>query len=488
MSTGGCALQLLGIDKRFGTTVALDNAAIAVQSGTLHMLLGENGAGKTTLLHVAVGNVRPDSGTIILNGQSVRWRSRSDALAAGLSAVYQHFSLVPAMTVAENVALSALSLTARYTARTAADEVRRICDASGLNVNPETVVGDLPVAAQQRVEIIKAIARDAPVLMLDEPTAVLSPPEATDLYRWLRQFVASGRTVLVITHKIREALHHGDAVTVLRHGRTVLSAAMNTVDEQVVLAAILGETLNQDASAKIGNRGRPLRSDPAAVIQLRDVTVVDASGAMRLAPLSITVHAGEIVGVAGVDGAGQHELLRVLSGRQDPSSGTVSLPQAVGYVPEDRLRDAIVPELSLVENLAIRGAGARSGLIDWNVMAAATHLAMATFDVRGANTSASADSLSGGNQQKFVLARELADSPTALVAENPTRGLDVRAAADVLDRIRAARDAGAAVVLYSSDLDELLSVADRILVCYAGTVHESSLDADAIGAAMVGAR
>ena len=488
MSAGGCALELLGIDKRFGTTVALDNAAIAVQSGTLHMLLGENGAGKTTLLHVAAGNVRPDSGTIILNGQSVRWRSRADALAAGLSAVYQHFSLVPAMTVAENVALSARRLTARYTARTAAEDVRRICEASGLHVNPETVVSDLPVAAQQRVEIIKAIARDAPVLMLDEPTAVLSPSEAADLYLWLRRFVASGRTVLVITHKIREALQHGDAITVLRDGRTVLSAAMNTVDEPVVLAAILGETPGHAAAPKIGDHRHPLRSDPAAVIQLRDVTVVDASGAVRLAPLSISVHAGEIVGVAGVDGAGQRELLRVLAGRQDPSSGSVRLPQIVGYVPEDRLRDAIIPELSLVENLAVRGAGARTGIIDWNAMATATHLAMETFDVRGAHASASAGNLSGGNQQKFVLARELADSPTALVAENPTRGLDVRAAVDVLDRIRAARDAGAAVVLYSSDLDELVSISDRVFVCYAGTVRESSLDADAIGTAMVGAR
>ena len=488
MSAGGCALELCGIDKRFGTTIALDNAALGVHAGTLHMLLGENGAGKTTLLHIAAGNIRPDAGTIILDGRTVRWRSRADALAAGLSAVYQHFSLVPAMTVAENVALSGRRLASRYSARTATEQVRRICGASGLNVNPEALVGDLSVAAQQRVEIIKAIARDAPVLMLDEPTSVLSPSEATDLYRWLRHFVASGRTVLVITHKIREALQHGDAITVLRHGRTVLSAEIRNVDEHVVLAAILGEVQDRAAPSITSTHEHPPRADRAAVMLLHDAAVVDDSGALRLAPTSLAIHAGEIVGVAGVDGAGQRELLRVLAGRQNPSSGSVILPQAVAFVPDDRLRDAIVRDLSLVENLAIRGAGARTGVIRWNEMAAATRLAMRTFDVRGANTSATAGSLSGGNQQKFVLARELSGSPAALVAENPTRGLDVRAARDVLGRIRSARDAGTAVVLYSSDLDELVSIADRIFVCHAGTVRESPLDTDAIGIAMVGAQ
>jgi len=448
------------------------------------MLLGENGAGKTTLLHVAAGSVDPDAGTIELNGREVKWRSRRDALTAGLSAVYQHFSLVPAMTVAENVALADSRLTATFSSKAAARKVKRIAVAAGLSVDPSATVSDLPVAAQQRVEIIKAIAHDAPILMLDEPTAVLSPSEALDLFRWLRAFVETGRTVLVITHRIREALVHGDAVTVLRGGRTVLSAAIDRLDENAVLDAILGEP----SEGVLSIRPLPTVTAPSGlpVLSLRDVSVTDMRGTVRLGSTSLSVRGGELVGVAGVDGSGQYELLRLLAGRLLPTSGTVNVPGSVGFVPEDRLRDAVIPQLSLVENLALRDAGLRRGRMRWPSVAAATVDAVDAFDVRGASASTTVGELSGGNQQKFVLARELSNSPIALVAENPTRGLDVRAAHEILKRLRTTRDAGAAVVVYSSDIDELLSIADRVVVCYAGAVRETAHNAESIGRAMVG--
>jgi simple sugar transport system ATP-binding protein len=354
-------------------------------------------------------------------------------------------------------------------------------------VDPYALVADLPVAAQQRVEIVKAIANDAPVLMLDEPTAVLSPLEAAELMRWLRGFVQSGRTVIVITHRIREALQYADAVTVLRSGRTVLAAAMPDTDEHTVLASLLGEApIRQPPDASPGTPSSP--TEPGqAVLVLRDMTVIGESGVRRVAPTSLSVHAGEIVGVAGVDGGGQRELLRVLAGRQAPSAGSVQLPDSIGFVPEDRLRDAIIPGLSLVDNLALRGAGSRHGRLRWPDLSAATRSAIRDFDVLVADQQGAISNLSGGNQQKFVLARELAGSPRALIVENPTRGLDVRASRDILGRLRAIRAAGTAVVVYSSDIEELLSIADRIVVCFAGVVRETALDADVIGRAMVGA-
>ena len=486
MSHGGSALELRGIDKHFGAVSALEGASICVRKGSLHMLLGENGAGKSTLVHIAVGHLQADAGTIELDGQPVRWRSRAEALAAGLSAVHQHFSLVPAMTVAENVALAERRMSTSYSAVAAAEKVRRIARAAGLSVDPSAIVGDLPVAAQQRVEIIKAIAHDAPVLVLDEPTAVLSPLQAADLFRWLRLFVDRGRTVVVITHRIREAMQHGDAITVLRHGRTTLAAPISDVSEQTVLAAILGESSGFGPLA--ARSPQPKRPRSAPLLTLRDASVTADDGTPRLTATSLSIVGGEIVGVAGVDGAGQHELLRLLSGRLAPSSGSIEGPDSIGFVPEDRLRDAIIPELSITENMALHGAGARRGVMRWRDLSSATRSAMTAFDVRGADESMPVGTLSGGNQQKFVLARELANSPTALVAENPTRGLDVRATHEILDRLRAARQAGAAVVVYSADIEELLSIADRIVVCFAGTVRETTLDLDVIGRALVGAQ
>jgi simple sugar transport system ATP-binding protein len=330
------------------------------------------------------------------------------------------------------------------------------------------------------------------MLVLDEPTAVLPPSESTALLRWLRSFADQGNAVVLITHKLGEALSVADDVTVLRHGRTVLAVPAAETTAESLASAMLG-------SAKVGERdGRsPTRrlDAPASprppVIRAERATLVDATGVVRIRFASFVVGAGEIIGIAGVEGAGQRELLRAVAGRLPVASGRLERPDAVGFVPEDRHRDAVLLDRSLVENVALRGAGARRGRIEWNAVGTYTESLMRDFDVRAAGPLTSMRTVSGGNQQKLVLARELAlsgmDPSRAIVVENPTRGLDVRAAAEVHNRLRAARDAGAAVVVYSSDIDELLQLASRVLVVYAGAVREAPVDRDTVGRLMLGA-
>lgn len=483
MSMEHPALDLRAIEKRFGPTVALANASLSARAGTLHMLLGENGAGKTTLLRIASGFLSPDSGSVTLAGRPAAWKSRAHGLRAGIAVVEQHFSLVPAMTVAENVALGSAALMTRYSARGFAERVRRVAEGVGLQTDPGAYVAELPVAAQQRAEIVKALATDASILILDEPTAVLSPAESDELFAWLRRFVASGRTAVVITHRLREAMRHGDALTVLRGGRTVLAAERGTLSEADVVTAILGES---DSVARRHEASATKSVDGPAVAVLDQVTVRDSSGIVRLRDVSLSLRTGQVVGVAGVEGSGQRELLRVLAGRQIPSEGTVRLPVAPAFVPEDRLRDAMIASMSVVENWALRKLGARRGWIPWKSMASAAEKAVSGHSIRVEDVRSRAASMSGGNQQKLVVARELDGAPSLIVAENPTRGLDIRAAAEVLGRLRAARDAGAAVVLHSSDIEDLVGIADRMLVCFSGTVREVACDMESIGAAMLG--
>jgi simple sugar transport system ATP-binding protein len=487
-------LALHDVTRRYGAVTALDAASMAVLPGTVHALLGENGAGKSTLMKIAFGLDRPDAGTIAVDGRAVRWRTPRDAMAAGIGMVQQHFALVAAMTVAENVALGGAG---RYDAAAARERVRAIGARSGLVLDPDARVADLPVGAQQRLEIVKALAREARTLVLDEPTAVLAPAEVDELLGWLRRFRDEGGTVVLIAHKLAEVLRVADAVTVLRRGRTVLAADARDVTAESLAAAMLGERAAASASASSA-APRVLADVPAdvaanvaargaPVLALRDVRVVDERGVVRLRDATLAVHAGEIVGIAAVEGAGQHELLRVLAGRLAPTAGTATIPDAVGFVPEDRHRDGVVLDASLTENLALRDAGTRTGLVPWGRVRRDAAGVMAERDVRAASPDVAMRALSGGNQQKFVLGRELAGAPPALVVENPTRGLDIRATADVLASLRTARDAGTAVVIHSSDLDEVLAVADRVLVCAAGSVREVSMEREVVGRAMLAA-
>jgi simple sugar transport system ATP-binding protein len=474
------ALALEGVTRRFGAVTALDEATLTVRPGTVHALLGENGAGKSTLMRIAFGMLAPDAGTVRVQGTAHRFSSARDAIDAGLGMVHQHFSLVPALTVAENVALGGRG---RFDRAAVASQVRALGVETGLALDPEALVSTLPVSAQQRLEILKALARQARVLILDEPTAVLAPAEARDLLAWVKQWATGDRAVVLITHHLADALAVADDVTVLRRGRTVLERPVRELDEAALVLAMLGEPLREQAAERAGRT-----PGGEVVLALEAATIVDGRGVRRLAPTSCAVRAGEIVGVAAVEGSGQAELLRLLAGRLAPTTGRATVPASVGFVPADRHRDAVVLDMPLVENLALKDAARAPAWMPWPALRAETAEVMTRFDVRAAGAMAPMRSLSGGNQQKFVMARELAGAPLALVVENPTRGLDIRATEDVRARLRAARTAGLAVVMYSEDLDEVLALADRVLVVHAGVVQELAPDRELVGRAMLGAQ
>jgi general nucleoside transport system ATP-binding protein len=404
--------------------------------------------------------------------------------------VHQHFSLVPVMTIAENVALGGRGTLDLARVR---DRLRALSERTGFTLDPNAIVATLSVAAQQRVEIAKALMHDARLLVLDEPTAVLAPAESAELLRWLRAYADAGNAAVLITHKLREALSVADDVTVLRRGRTVLAAGREESTPRSLTAAMIGS----DAESSVAPRppeheatahDKETRGEP--VFRATKITIADEHGVPRIRGASAEVWPGEIVGIAAVDGNGQRELLRALAGRLDPVAGTLERPANVGFVPEDRHRDAVLLDRDIAENVALRGAGARRGVLDWPAVVARTDLLLRAFEVRAEGARAPMRTLSGGNQQRVVLARELAANnaaaPTAVVAENPTRGLDVRATAAVHERLRAAAGTGAAVILYSSDIDEVLLLADRVLVVYDGRVSEAPVERDAVGRAMVG--
>jgi general nucleoside transport system ATP-binding protein len=492
MPSGKPVLALVDIYKRFGAVSALLGATLVVRAGTVQALLGENGAGKTTLMRIAFGMMRPDAGRILVDDHPVAWRSPADAIAAGVGMVHQHFTLVPAMTVAENVELGITARDGRsrwrawsFDRQSAEARVRQLSTAAGLAIDPTALVADLSIAAQQRVETLKALSRNARLLILDEPTAVLAPSEADEFLRWLRSYADRGGAVILITHKLREALLIADEVSVLRRGRAVLATSRSEVDERLLSQAMIG--VEEDRTPTIVPRPPQKASDEQAILVLDDVVAND-SGSRERIHATFTVRAGEIVGVAGVEGGGQHALLRLMAGRIQPTTGRLVRPKDIAFIPEDRHRDGLVLDFTLAENIALRGAGARRGLMPWSSVRRRTAALMADFDVRAPSLLARARLLSGGNQQRLVLARELNERPPLIVAENPTRGLDVRATADVHDRLRAARDTGAAVVLYSSDLDEVLALASRVIAVHAGSAHEVIPSKDEIGRAILGLR
>lgn len=471
-------LQLERVSKRYGDVPALEDVSLSVARGTVHALLGENGAGKTTLMSIAYGLVRPDRGTLTVSGLRRRLRSPVDALDAGVGMVQQHFSLVPAMTVAENVSLG---MRGPYGTTTGRTTVLELAQSTGLAIDPDARVADLSIGGQQRVEILKALARSASVLILDEPTAVLSPQEGRELLQWVRAFCSVGHAAVLITHKLEEARTFADEVTVLRGGRATLSARAPDVSSEQLVRAMLGEDLSFVSGSE------PPRVVGPVLVRADHISLRDARGVVRVRDASFEVRAGEIVGVAGVEGAGQHELLRAAAGRLRPDSGVLTLPQRIGYAPDDRLSEALIPQFDLRQNLALHDANGRRGLMRWKHLEKVALTLLAEFDIRAPHVRLLVKALSGGNQQKFVFARELHDHPHLLVAVNPTRGLDVRASQSLLQRIRQARDAGMAVLMHSSDIDEMLACCDRILVAHAGDLVEVPRDRDQVGRALVGA-
>jgi len=462
------ALDLRGISKRFGSVDALDNVSFTARRGSIHALLGENGAGKTTLMRIAFGMLQRDSGSIAVNGIPVDPRSPADAIAAGIGMVHQQFSLVPQMTVAENVALGSRGrFRPDIVARRIADVGRR----TGLTIDPLRRVMDLGSAERQKLEIIRILAHDADILILDEPTAVLTSQDTGELFTQLRAFAAGGGCIVLITHKLHDALAHADEVTVLRRGRHVLNAVMSDVNRNSLTSAMLG------SAPPVTSRS------PGATPAHREVVAAfngATSGKHNQEPFSFELLAGEVLGVAALD-SGAATVLRMLAQRIRPAAGSISVPSHIGFVPENRVDEALVPAFSLTENFALKAAGSRKGVVDWPAMRAGATSVIQDFDVIAAGVDVPASSLSGGNQQRFVLGRELHDDPPLLVLENPTQGLDVKAAASVHARVRDAAARGTAIVFYSSDLDELVEISDRVMVISSSGAEFSPPDRESIG-------
>jgi ABC-type uncharacterized transport system ATPase subunit len=475
------ALSLIGIRKRYGAVVALDKASLAIQPGTVHALLGENGAGKTTLLRIAYGLTMPDEGGIQVDGRELRIRSPADAIRSGIGMVQQHFTLVPAMTIAENVALGVA------TARRLSAETSALASEVGLQLDSTTPVRELSISEQQRVELLKALSRGARVLILDEPTAALAPSDADRLLAWLRAFRERGGSIVLITHKLREALEIADEISVLRNGALTWSGPRERATLDELVTAMLGETPPTTGSPHTDSREGTESVERHAVAHAVALDVRDTRGVTRVKDASLRIAAGEIVGVAGVEGSGTRELLLALAGRVKPSSGTLRLPNDIGFVPDDRHQEALLLDQSVAANVALRGAGRRRGWQGRRELESIAAGLVAANGIRVSSVGSPVSVLSGGNQQRLVLARELVGDPPLFVAINPARGLDVAATSEIHGRLRRASRGGMAVVYHSPDLDELLEVSDRILVVFGGRVSEVARDRDSVGRAMLGA-
>jgi simple sugar transport system ATP-binding protein len=469
------ALEIRGVAKRFGDVAALDGVDLVVRAGTVHALVGENGAGKSTLMRIAYGMLAADRGEVLLFGTRGD-ASVADAITRGAGMVHQHLSLVPNLTAAENLVLGGRGL---YRPSDARALVRRVGDESGLKVDADARVSELSIVEQQRLEILKALAHGARLLILDEPTAVLAPSETEDLLRWIRAFTDRGGSVVLVTHKLKEALAVAHDVTVLRRGRVVQAGLASATSANELARAMFPDPPEATAS--------PAAQRGDVVVKAENVTITDARGAERIRAASFMVHRGEIVGIAAIEGSGHRELLAALMGVPVGSTGSLALPRDVGVIPANRAREALVAEFSLTENVALRGLGRRRGLMPWSEIAGRTTRLIERFSIAAPSHATPARQLSGGNQQRLVVGRELEGSVDLVVADNPTRGLDLRATAFVLEQLRHAAAAGAAVVFHSSDLDELLGIASRVFVVFDGRVSESAPDREIVGQAMLGA-
>jgi len=493
-------LELRGITKRFGDLVANDSIDLVVEPGEIHALLGENGAGKSTLMNVLYGLYHPDEGEILIDGEPATFAGPGDAMRAGIGMVHQHFMLIPVFTVAENVELGHERTRFGFLNRRAARrEVREVSERYGLQVPVDALVQDLPVGVQQRVEIIKALIRDAQVLILDEPTAVLTPQETDDLMEIMRSLKEGGTSIVFITHKLREVRAVADRITVIRRGKVVGEASPTSTSAE--LASMM---VGRPVSLEIEKEPRKPGEE---ILEVNDLRVVDHAGQVTVDGVSFSVRAGEIYALAGVQGNGQTELTEALVGLEQVESGTVLLGgqdvtragidamigMGVGYVPEDRLHDGLVSSFTVAENLVLdlyhREPFSKGMSLNLDKIKENAEERVEEFDVRTSSVEHTASTLSGGNQQKVVLARELSRPLKLLIVAQPTRGLDVGSMEFVHRRIVTERDNGAAVVVVSTELDEVLGLADRIGVMYRGKIigeMPAGTDAEEIGLLMAG--
>jgi len=494
-------LELRGITKVFGSLVANDHIDLVIEPGEIHALLGENGAGKSTLMNVLYGLYDPDGGEILVDDEAVAFAGPGDAMAAGIGMVHQHFMLIPVFSVAENVALGNEPLKGAnlLDVRKARARVTEISDRFGFEVDPDAMVEDLPVGVQHRVEIIKALSRDAKVLILDEPTAVLTPQETDELIAIMRELRAAGTSIVFITHKLREVRAVADRITVIRRGK-VVGTADPTAPETELASLMVGRSVSLGVDRTLAQAGD-------ATFQVRDLTVLDAVGNAVVDGVDLDVHRGEILVVAGVQGNGQTELTEAILGVRKPVSGSISLDgkelvggsvadaleAGIGYVPEDRSADGVIGSFSIEENLVLdlyrSPEFSRAGALNKAAIRQNAEKRIAEFDVRTQSVEATASMLSGGNQQKVVLAREMSRPLRLFIASQPTRGLDVGSIEFVHQRIVAERDNGTPVVIVSTELDEVLALGDRIAVMYRGRVVgvvPGNTDRDVLGLMMAG--
>ena len=496
-------VELRGISKRYGPVLANDAIDFDLRPGEIHVLLGENGAGKTTLMNVMFGHVLPDAGTMSVRGQPANISSPHDALALGIGMVHQHFSLVPTFSVAENIVLgSRPALDLRLKPLAIRREIASLAEKYGMPLDASTPVRDLPIDLQQRVEILKVLYRGANILILDEPTSLLGPRQIENLLGILQELRASGHSIVLVTHKLAEVTQVADRVTVIREGKKVVEVERGNFDERTLTRAMTGH----DISAIEVNRTSP-EEESDAILRVSDL-VTTGVGGNSLDGLSLSVRAGEILGVAGVEGNGQRDVVDAITGLGALESGTVHIggedvtgseaanlrDSGLAVIPEDRHGWGLILDMSLSENLAMNeipaGRFTRRGLLDWKRIKDQAVGLLEEYDVRPADPDIEAGTLSGGNQQKVVLAREFSRNPAVLIADNPTWGLDVGAIDYVHRRLLQLKEEGAAVLLLSLDLEELLKLSDRVVVMYRGRVvlerDVDDLDMDELALAMAG--
>ena len=474
------SLELRGITKRFGSLTANDRIDLAVGNGEIHAILGENGAGKSTLMNIVYGLLAPDEGTISVDGKVVTIDSPLDALAAGIGMVHQHFMLIPVFTVAENIVLGhektkgpgLLDLEA------ARKEILRVSAEYNFDIDPDALVENLPVGLQQRVEIIRALIYDAKVLILDEPTAVLTPQETDELLRNMKKLKAKGTSIVFITHKLREVKEAADKITIIRRGKVVGTASPSASQEELA-SLMVGRPVSLDVEKAAPQLGK-------VMLDIRNLNISDHTGRSLVKDVSFELRTGEILAVAGVQGNGQTELAEAIVGLQEHVHGSISLDgiditkasvrealhSGIAFVPESREEDGLIGSFSIEENLILDlhdlPPYAKGPVISQSVVSQEAEKRVAEFDIRTQSAKDSASSLSGGNKQKVVLARELSRPVKLVVASQPTRGLDVGSIEFVHERIIAERDSGRAVLLFSTELDEVSALADRIAVMYRG--------------------
>jgi ABC-type uncharacterized transport system ATPase subunit len=498
-------LELRKVTKSFPGVVANDAIDFDLRGGEVHALLGENGAGKSTLMNILYGLYRPDAGEILIAGRPVSFGSPRDAIAHGIGMVHQHFMLIPVMTVAENIVLGSepTSHGVQLDFRAARQRVVALAQSFGFAIDPDAPVDTVTVGQQQRVEILKALYRGADILVLDEPTAVLTPQEAAELFSIVRSLRDEGKSIIFISHKLNEVLELADRITVLRRGRKVGTVAATDTSEAELARMMVGRDVVFSIEKSPAQPGEVL-------LQLDHLHVRDDRGLEKVRGVSLSVRAGEILGIAGIDGNGQTELIEALSGLRRPEAGTIVIAgqslarhagvgdvidAGLGHIPEDRQRRGLVLEFTIAENIALHDYckppdSFHGWLFPGRLVERAKQL-IRDFDVRGGQPHTRADALSGGNQQKLVVAREIARDPRVLVAAQPTRGLDVGAIEYVHRRLLDAREAGRAVLLVSLELDEVLSLSDRVLVMYDGEIvaeHTPGVSEQQIGIEMLGGR